>query len=108
MLFPKFTVKRLLFWGGAAAVEGKGGNRDKGRPKGGAAALRDTYQVPLDEKGDILCEEQKPTTQQKQADTDKRRRRGLIMPELREFSGKMPPRYLAEASRPIRPGDAPL
>lgn len=51
---------------------------------------------------------QKQTTQQKQADVDKRSHTGLIIGELREFSGKMPPRYLAEPPEPIRPEDVLL
>lgn len=75
----------------------------KGEPKESAGTLCTPYWVPLDVTGDILCEGQKQTTQQKQADIDKCRRAGLIIGALREFSGKMPPRYLAEPSDPIRP-----
>lgn len=89
-------------------IYGNGGNGNKDEPKGSAGALCTPYWVPLDVTGDILCEGQKQTTQQKQADVDKRRHTGLIIGELGEFSGKMPPRYLAEPSNPIRPGDVLL
>lgn len=96
----------------AAAIKGviygNGGNGNKDEPKGSAGALCTPYWVPLDVTGDILCEGQKQTTQQKQADVDKRRHTGLIIGELREFSSKMPPRYLAEPSNPIRPEDVLL
>lgn len=82
------------------------GNKDE--PKGSAGALCPPYWVPLDVTGDISYEGQKQTTQQKQADVDKRRHTGLIIGELREFSGKMPTQYLAEPSDPIRPGDVLL
>lgn len=93
----------------AAAIEGvicgNGGNGNKDEPKGSAGAPCTPYWVPLEVTGDILCEGQEQTTQQKQADVDKRRHTGLIIGEPREFSGKMPPRYLAEPSNPIRPED---
>lgn len=96
----------------AAAIEGviygNGGNGNKDEPKGAAGALCTPYWVPLDVTGDILCEGQKQTTQQKRADVDKRRHTGLIIGELREFCCKMPPRYLAEPSNPIRPEDVLL
>lgn len=96
----------------AAAIEGviygNGGNGNKDEPRGSAGALCTPYWVPLDVTGDILCGGQKQTTQQKQADVDKRRQTGLIIRELREFSGKMPPQYLAEPSNPIRPEDVLL
>lgn len=92
----------------AAAVQENGGNGNKDEPREGSGALRGTHQVPLDETGDILCKEQKQTTQQKQADVDKRRPGGLVVPELGELSGKMPPPYLPQTSRPIRPGIAAL
>lgn len=82
------------------------GNKD--RPKGRAGALCTAHGVPLDVAGDILCEGQKQTAQQKQGDVDKRRHTGLIIGEPGEFPGKMPPRYLAVRSDPIRPEDAPL
>lgn len=62
----------------------------------------------LDVAGDKVRKEQKQTTQQKQEDIDKRRCTGLIIQNLREFSSKMPPRYLAEPSSPIRPEDVLL
>lgn len=96
----------------AAAIEGviygNGGNGNKDEPKGSAGALCTPYWVPLDVTGDILWEGQKQTTQQKRADVDKRRHTGLIIGELREFCCKMPPRYLAEPSNPIRPEDVLL
>lgn len=78
------------------------------KPKGPSWALCTLYRVPLDVTGDILCWGQKQTTQQKQADVDKRSHTGLIVGELGEFSGKMPPRYLAEPSNPIRAEDVRL
>lgn len=75
---------------------------------GCAGALCTAYGVPLDVTGDILCKGQKQTTQQKQADVDKRRHTGLIIRELGEFSCKMPPQYLVELSNPIRPEDVPV
>lgn len=98
-------------WRAAAiegAIYGNGGNGNKDEPRGSAGTLCTPYWVPLDVTGDILCEGQKQTTQRKQADVDKRRHTGLIIGELREFSGKMPPRYLAEPSNPIRPEDVLL
>ena len=52
--------------------EGGKGNRDE--PKRYAVALCTPHWVPLDVTGDKVCEGQKQTTQQKQADIDKRRR----------------------------------
>lgn len=72
---------------------------------GPAGALCSPCWVPLDVTGDILCEGQKQTTQQKQGDVDERR---LVIGELWELSGKMPTQYLAEPSCPIRPGDVLL
>lgn len=76
----------------AAAIEGviygNGGNGNKAEPWGSAGALCTPYYVLLDVTGDILCEGQKQTTQQKQADIDKRRHSRLMIRELREFSGK--------------------
>lgn len=89
-------------------IYGSGGNGNKDEPKGSTRALCTLYWVPLDVTGDKLCEGQKQTTQQKQADVDKGRHTGLIIGELREFSGKMPPRFLAEPSNPIRPVDGLL
>lgn len=60
-------------------IYGNGGNGNKDKPKGCAGALCTAYWVPLDVTGDILCEGQKQTTQQKQADIDKRRHTGLII-----------------------------
>lgn len=95
-----------------AAIEGviydNGRNRNEDEPKGSAGALCTPYWIPLDVTGDILCEGQKQTTQQKQGDVDKRSHIGLIIRERREFSSKMPPRYLAEPSNPIRPEDVLL
>lgn len=108
MRLTGFTAKSLLWlWPTAESesrgVQENGGTANREEPRGGPGALRGTHQVPLDETGDILRKEQKHTTQQKQADIDQRRPGGLIIPELREFSGKMPPRYPPKAPRPIRP-----
>lgn len=76
------------------------GNGNKDEPKGSAGTQCTPYWLPLDVTGDKLCVVQKQTTQQKQADVDKRRHSELIIGELWEFFGKMPPRYLAELFQP--------
>lgn len=113
-LFPcQHTESPQALWRWRApAIEGviygDGRNGNKDEPRGSTGALCAPYWVPLDVTGDKLCEGQKQTTQQKQADVDKRRRTGLMIGELWEFSGKMPPRFLVEPSGPIRPGDGLL
>lgn len=77
-------------------------------PRDTPGPLGDTFGVPLDVTGDILCKEQKQSSQQKAMEVDKRPRSGLIIRELRESSGERPPPHLPKPSRPIRPGDAPL
>lgn len=69
-------------------IYGNGGNGNKAEPWGSSGALCTPYYVLLDVTGDILCEGQKQTTQQKRADIDKRRHTGLMIGELREFSDK--------------------
>lgn len=97
--------------GGAGRQEqtnGNVGNGNKDKPKGHAGALCTAHRVPLDVAGDTLCEGQKQTAQQKQADVDKRRHTGLIIREPGEFPSKMPPQYLVALCDPIRPKDVPL